>query len=62
MEKKCIQCGRIHNYTKEELRIDYSGLGYTAKLGTCPFCEQINIIRYDEDENLDVNNDKRYYL
>jgi len=61
LKKKCCQCGKIHDYQIDELKIDYSGLGYTAKLGNCPFCGQINIIKYEEDNNLDVNNDERYY-
>lgn len=61
MEKTCCQCGISHDYKIEELKIDYSGLGYIAKLGTCPHCGQINIIKYIEDDNLDINNDERYY-
>ena len=58
---ECIQCKAMFEYTETDARLDYSGYGYTAKLVECPNCKQINIVKFIEDKNLNINNDERYY-
>ncbi len=58
---KCVQCQERVDIPPENLKWDYSGYGYTAKLAVCPICGQINIVRTVEDKSLDINNDERYY-
>ena len=57
----CPVCKQQYYYTDEDIWFDDTHLGYSIKLVQCPICKKINIIRYYEDENLDVNNDERYY-
>ncbi len=58
---ECTKCGNIFNYSEEDIRWDENGMGYSAKLVTCPFCGKITVVKYITDKGLDVNNDKRWY-
>ncbi len=44
-----------------EYMLDYSGGTYITKLMICPACGRIQIIGFEEDKNLNINFDKRYY-
>lgn len=57
----CGKCDKSHDYGPKDIRWDFNGFGYDTKYVVCPECGRINIIRYYEDKNLDVNNDERYY-
>ena len=49
-------CGRKMRYV-----IDCSGGTYTAYLLECPVCGKVRVLDFEEDDNLDINNDRRYY-
>lgn len=59
---KCKKCGKIlnpHNCNKEW---DESGSYYSTKLLRCPDCNDIiAILEYNNEIELDINNDTRYY-
>lgn len=57
----CTKCDNISDYGPEDVHWDYSGYGYDTKYSICPNCGRINIIKYIIDENMDINNDLRYY-
>ncbi len=40
---------------------DESGYGYSTKLLKCPQCGIIYILKYIEDENINLNYDLKYY-
>ena len=58
---QCIQCGSVDEYPDENFWWDDHGYGYSTKLVRCKHCNKINIVRYQEDFGLDVNNDMRWY-
>ena len=58
---QCIQCGSVDKYSDENFWWDDHGYGYSTKLVRCKHCDQINIVRYQEDFGFDVNNDMRWY-
>ena len=53
---KCEYC----NVTMEYV-VDYSGGTYTTYLWKCPECGKVHIIKFEEDQNLNINFDKRFY-
>lgn len=57
----CSKCDELFIYYQEETQWDKQGYGYDTKLVKCPYCGQMNIIKYKKDYGLDVNNDTRYY-
>ena len=61
---KCKNCGKKINPHKN-LAIeewDESASFYSTKLLRCPHCKSvIAIIKYDNEIDLDINNDIRYY-
>ena len=61
MQTKCIQCGKELNYEEDEFWWNDQGFGYSTKLCRCSECNQVNIVKYQEDYSLDVNNDGRFY-
>lgn len=56
----CPICKHEYCYTNKDIWFDNTSMGYSVKLVKCPHCNKVNKIRYYE-ENLDVNNDERYY-
>lgn len=54
-----MECKQCQN--KMQRIIDYSGGTYTAELIKCPVCGYLRIVKYTEDENLNINFDERYY-
>jgi hypothetical protein len=48
-------------YSEDETWIDDKGSGYSTKLIRCGCCQKINVIKYFIDENMNLNNDKRFY-
>ena len=59
--KECKKCKTIFSYSPEDVWWDENGTGYSTKLTKCPECGCINIIQYNEDYGLDVNNDRRFF-
>lgn len=57
----CPTCNESFYYSEEETWFDDKSCGYSVKLVKCPHCGGISRIKYYEDSNLDVNNDKRFY-
>lgn len=57
----CAKCDNAHEYSPEDIQWDFNGFGYDTKYVVCPECGRIDIIRYYKDENIDVNNDERFY-
>lgn len=49
MKLKCIQCGEVFDFDKEDTRWDYRGFGYDTRLTQCPSCGQLNIVEYYEE-------------
>ena len=47
---KCIQCQESYNIEESECWWDEGGYGYSTHLSRCPYCQQINIIKYKNDE------------
>ena len=60
MKLKCTKCQTVNDYSPDEVRYDYS-VGYDVKYVQCPECGQVKILKYWLDENMDVNNDDRFY-
>lgn len=58
---KCIQCGEKYESTDELIYWDDQGFGYSTCLSKCPFCSQLNIVKYKNDSGFDVNKDERWY-
>lgn len=42
-------------------KYDEDGYGYSAEIAVCSECGHIEIIKFIEDDCLDVNNDPRFY-
>ena len=60
--KKCTKCKEEFIYMPNEIIWDESGYGYSTKLVYCPYCKQLNVIKYIEDYKFTmINKDKRYY-
>jgi hypothetical protein len=59
--KECKKCKTIFSYSPEDIWWDESGTGYSTKLCKCPECGCINVIQYNEDRSLDINNDRRFF-
>lgn len=57
----CRSCNETFYYTNEDIWFDDKSCGFSVKLVKCSHCGAIKVIRYYENENLDVNNDERYY-
>ena len=57
----CSTCDDSFYYTEDDIWFDEHGFGFSTKLVKCPHCGTIKIIKYYEDENLDINNDERFY-
>lgn len=57
----CTKCSEDFIYKPEEAFFDDHGFGYSTKLVKCPYCGQINIIKYYEDRSMKLNRDSRYY-
>ena len=53
---KCENCNTAMEYV-----VDYSGGTYTTYLLRCKKCGNVHIIRFEENENLNINFDKRFY-
>ena len=58
---KCSGCHNTMEYSEDETWIDDKGSGYSTKLIRCGCCQKINLIKYFIDENMNLNNDKRFY-
>ena len=60
---KCKNCGKKINPHKTIEEWDESASYYSTKLLRCPDCNSvITIIKYDNEIELDINNDIRYYI
>lgn len=58
----CKNCGKIINRHNLITSWDESASYYSIKLERCPDCKEIiAIVKYSNEINLDINNDKRYY-
>lgn len=60
----CKKCGKKINPHKNQVieEWDESASYYSTKLMRCPDCNNvIAIIKYDNEIDLDINNDIRYY-
>lgn len=61
MEGKKLKCSNCNSVCgQENIFFDHRGYGYSAKLLKCPECGKITILKYYID-NIDINNDQRYY-
>ncbi|MCR5421991.1 MAG: hypothetical protein K6E98_13410 [Lachnospiraceae bacterium] len=57
-----ILCSLCNNEIDMEKSLwDESGYGYSTKLLKCPQCGIIYILKYIEDENINLNYDLKYY-
>lgn len=52
----CPFCGKEILENKIE-----NGYGYIAIVLKCPKCKKIEVLYYEEDGSLDVNNDRQFY-
>ncbi len=59
--KTCRSCNCSVKLFPKRIIWDEKGYGYSTKLFKCPFCNQLNIIKYYEDPSLDLNRDTRWY-
>ncbi len=59
--KCCRKCKIPFEYSNKDAFWDENGSGYSTKLAICPICGHVNILKYEEDLALNVNNDERYY-
>ena len=57
----CKKCKTDFVYFPQEVYFDDNGYGYSTKLVKCPYCGQINVVKYYEDKSFDVNTDIRFY-
>lgn len=58
--KTCTKCKENFVYMPDEIKwFDYGT--YSAKTTTCPYCGNINVIKYVNASGLYVNDDNRYY-
>lgn len=60
---KCKNCGKKIN--QQELIDSWNETGsfYSTKIQCCPYCKKIiAIIEYNNEVELDINNDTRYYM
>ena len=55
---KCIQCGKTFESKDDLIYWDDNGFGYSTKLSRCPYCGQLNILKYQFDKWLVDNNEK----
>lgn len=56
MEHSCIKCDTVFEYTETDIKWDYRGFGYDAKIVKCP-CGCVNVIKYYEEPD----REKWYY-
>lgn len=56
----CAKCHEDFIFYPEDVSWHEHGT-YSAKTVNCPFCNQINIIKYQNAAGLYVNKDSRYY-
>lgn len=59
--RECKKCKTIFSYTPDQIRWDEHGYGYSTKLVACPECGCMNVIKYEVDSGMDINNDERFY-
>lgn len=57
----CNKCDGTNEYNESDYFWDENGFGYSTELVRCKDCGCMIIVKVIEDNNLDVNNDKRYY-
>jgi len=57
----CKSCDSYFVFTPDKIKWDEQGYGYSTKLVICPECGCVNVIKYIEDNGLNVNFDDRYY-
>ena len=59
---KCTKCKEDFVFLPDEIFWDEHGFGYSTKLVHCPYCQQINILKYYEDRAMNKlnNNDWEY--
>ena len=60
MNAYCTHCYNDFVYFAEDIITKHHGT-YDAQITTCPYCNRIVIVSTEEDANLDINNDPRYY-
>lgn len=58
---RCEKCSHPNVVYSSMTYWDDKCSGYSRKLYTCPKCGCINVIGYEEDLGLYVNDDDRYY-
>lgn len=58
---KCKKCKTIFNFDLDDAYWDEKGYGYSTKLVRCKNCGCPNVIKHITDQNLDINNDPRFY-
>lgn len=59
---ECKKCDRLVIYDNNDSWWNENGCGYSTKLVKCPDCGSIIIVKYVEDEALNINYDERYYF
>jgi RNase P subunit RPR2 len=57
----CKSCNSYFVFNPDDAKWDEQGYGYSTKLVKCKECGRINVIKYIEDNGLNVNNDMRFY-
>lgn len=58
--KKCCKCKNEFTYTPEQTWWNENG-SVSTRLGSCPICGTIQPFSYQGINNLDVNNNTRFY-
>lgn len=53
---KCSKCNENFVYFPNEVFWDEHGFGYSTKLTHCPYCGQLNILKYYEDRAMNKLN------
>lgn len=58
----CEKCKENFKYENSNTYFNDGGYGYSTKLVNCPQCNTPYVIRYIEDETINLNEDERYYI
>lgn len=56
----CRQCGEVFSYEESDT-IWFEWKFYSEKTISCPHCKFVNVLKYEDQLGLNVNEDKRFY-